>query len=156
MTTKRPTVDISFTWTLWRIGDFVAAKALVPICLLRKSRETWVSLFWFLDLPYWLMILNFIWCCIADICPLPVERSWGEGASWKILVTLSSGNWGWGGRRRRVLIESYQGIPTQVGRYWGDRLDWKISEFSKLQEIAVFAEWLGKRLIWKSSSIQLP
>ena len=109
---------LSFTWTLGRTGVFVAAEALVPICLLRKSRETWVSLSWFLDLSHWVMILSFIWCCTADICPLPVERYW-----WIFPVETGGG----GAAGSKLPGNTYPGE-----RYWGDRLDWKISEFSQL------------------------
>ena len=35
-------------------------RSLVPICLLGEFRLVWVSLSWFSDLPYWLMILSFV------------------------------------------------------------------------------------------------
>ena len=38
----------------WGTRALVPAGPLAPICLLRECRRIWVSLCWFLNLPYWL------------------------------------------------------------------------------------------------------
>ena len=77
----------------------------MPTCILRESTWISVSLSWFLDLLYWLMILSFIWWGIVGL-PLP---------SWEILGGAWLKNteeyapkwkyWGWG-----WLKERHQGL----------------------------------------------
>ena len=62
-------------------------RSLASICLLRESRRIWVSLSWFSDLPYWLMILSFIWQ-YSRYLPPPSRKILGRG----ILVERYQGN----------------------------------------------------------------
>ena len=57
-------------------------RPLVPIHLLWESRRIWVSLSWFSDPPYWLMILSFIWWCVTGTWP-PSYKILGVGSCLK-------------------------------------------------------------------------
>lgn len=61
---KGPRADFSSLPELYEDPEcWHQQRLLGPVRFLRESRRIWVSISWFLDLQFWLMILSFIqWC----------------------------------------------------------------------------------------------
>ena len=96
----------------------------MPTCILRESTWISVSLSWFLDLLYWLMILSFIWWGIVCL-PLP---------SWEIL----GGAW----------LKNTEEYPPKW-KYWGwGWLKERHQGLLSCWRLMVLDEWLSKSLIW--------
>ena len=81
-------------------------RLLAPVCLLRGCRRIWVSLSWFLNLPYWLRFSVLFGSGAGYLLPpSKKDTKWGVG-------------WGWQGRGRSWV--NIPGIPTHgLDTEWG-------------------------------------
>ena len=179
VTTKGPRVDF-LPWTgLYEEPELWYQQwLLAPIHLLRECRQIWVSLSWFLNLPYWLRF----WVLFgsgAGYLPSPRRNDTG---GWNIQGITHSWPRHWVGLGWKIprkfpfsqkilhggLAERCQencppsgkelGRGVQLGKKSRDT--WGSAERcwgrSVVEDWMVLAKWLSKRLIWPFSSIWLP
>ena len=100
-----------FDWTPQGTGALVPQWTLVPICLLGECRRIWVSLSWFLNLPYWLRF----WVLFgggAGYLPPPSRKDTGDeggvgGCETSGGIPTHGLDTEWGS------VERCWGIPTQ-------------------------------------------
>ena len=148
--------------------------------LLRECRQIWVSLSWFLNIPYWLRFWFYL--VVSRLPPPPGWKETGAGACVKYPGQIHSWSRHWVGLGWKIPRNSHPGERYWVRgclkdarnthpleRYWrgsgstekkksmitGGSAE-KCCGHSDVWNWVILDEWLGKRLIWHLSSIWLP